>query len=257
MEENMPYNDRFVAFLDILGFKNLIDKTSQNEKEFNRVLKVLKYTSAVQKDNYEGFLAQNEITKEVTVFSDSIVISYSADLSIGGALFNILNDLVFICNELLAENIFVRGGVSYGEMYHKNNICFGPAMIRAYLMEEKEAIYPRIIIDKNAIEADIMRPGECNTAEEEADYIRGLLNKDNEGIYYLNFLSQSNEFNDFETYETFIYKIRSYLISHYATNYPPKVKEKYIWFIRYFNKTIKKVFDRQVAKSFIIEMDLK
>lgn len=35
---------------------------------------------------------------------------------------------------LLSANIFVRGGIAYGQMYHDKKICFGPAMIKAYKM---------------------------------------------------------------------------------------------------------------------------
>ena len=36
--------------------------------------------------------------------------------------------------------------MTYGKLYHEDNICFGPEMIKDYNLEQ-EAIYPRIIVD--------------------------------------------------------------------------------------------------------------
>ena len=252
----MPYENRFVAFIDILGFKNLIDKTANDEKEMDRVLKVLKYTANIEKDNYEGLLPGKDITKEVTVFSDSIVISYSEDLSIGGALFHILMDLVYICVDLLNENIFIRGGVSCGSMYHKDNICFGPAMNRAYILEENDAIYPRIIIDPDAIKADIKRPGSANTPEMEIKYLGKIIKQDKNKNYYLDFLSQYNEFDDGNAYEMFLYNVNRFLVVHLNAGYSDGVMKKYIWFADYFNSTVKRMgFSEEIQKTLIIKLN--
>lgn len=160
----VAYDERFVAFLDILGFKSIIQDTENDETEYQRIKKILEYIAGVRKENYEGFFAQYGILKEVSVFSDSIVISYSSSLSIGGALFHVLMDLVFIYNSLLSSNIFARGGVAFGKMYHDSNICFGPSMIDAYMLEN-EAVYPCIAIDGKAIKMGLEKPGVSNTVE--------------------------------------------------------------------------------------------
>ena len=73
-----------------------------------------------------------DLGKQVTVFSDSIVISYDASTPGGGV--QILMDLVYICNDLLRIGIPMRGGVTVGSLIHDEHKCFGPAMIEAYLM---------------------------------------------------------------------------------------------------------------------------
>jgi len=46
---------------------------------------------------------------------------------------------------------FSKRGNNNGNLYHKSNLIFGPALIRAYELESKYAIYPRIIVDDQNI----------------------------------------------------------------------------------------------------------
>ena len=67
-------------------------------------------------------------------------------------MYELLIDLMFLCIDLINKGIYVRGGVVFGDIIHNKNISWGPALIEAYKLEENDAIYPRIIIDKNAID---------------------------------------------------------------------------------------------------------
>lgn len=42
----------------------------------------------------------------------------------------------------------VRGGITIGDFYIDDTIVWGPALLRAYELEDKLAIYPRIILDE-------------------------------------------------------------------------------------------------------------
>lgn len=245
------YENRFIAFIDILGFKNIIDKTLMDKEAYQSVLSAVNYISGVRKENYEGFLSKYGIFKEVSVFSDSIVISYSYDIN--GGLFHILMDLVFISFSLTASGIFIRGGVTYGGVYHKESVCFGPAMIKAYKLESEEAIYPRIVVDEVAIKYDIIYHGSANTPEHEAEYLESLLIKGKDGEYYLDFLSQSQEFDESYDYLVAIKKIRNRTIKN-LKEYRDirKIFKKYKWFAKYYNLTIRKLYKRK----FIHENDL-
>lgn len=68
------YEDRVVAFIDILGFREIINRTINNPTLTEKVQRVLVRISDVKKDNDHGTLSQKELGKEVSVFSDSIVI---------------------------------------------------------------------------------------------------------------------------------------------------------------------------------------
>lgn len=240
----MVYEKKFVAFLDILGFKNMIKCTINNIAYQKKIMQVLSDIASIRQDNYHGFLSEYGVYKEVSVFSDSIVISYSTKLEIGGGLFHILIDLISICINLVERGIYVRGAVTCGLMHHDKNICFGPAMVKAYELEEESAIYPRIIIELSTICEDLKHPGQANSVKMEANYLRGIIKRDTKDKkYFLDYLSQWEEFNEPEDYDKFIGNVRKNLIECLQhTEYPEKIQEKYRWFKKYYNDTIRKAY---------------
>ena len=170
------YETRYVAFLDILGFKNMVEQSTESQDILNQINDALNYTNKVQHDNYHGFLPQVEFGKQVTTFSDSIVISYNTSTPGGG--FHVLLDLVHISINLLDIGILVRGGVTVGQLIHKEQKYFGPAINKAYNMELNEAIFPRIVIDENVLNFDLENPGPANTVKFEEKFLTDLIKTD-------------------------------------------------------------------------------
>ena len=94
----------------------------------NRVSKVLNYIAKVRNDNYYGDWAKHGIFNDVSVFSDSIAISYPCDRIDGDGLFYLLMDLIHLCFILIRNDIYVRGGITVGNVIHDQNIIWGPAL---------------------------------------------------------------------------------------------------------------------------------
>ncbi len=114
------------------------------------------------------------------------------------------------------EGIMIRGGVTIGDLYHRNNIVYGPAMIEAYRLESKCAIYPRIIMSEDMLVIGIMKTlPEQNTLEEEIDYVDCLIRKACDGYYYLDFLGKYEEFDCGYDYYNFL-KITKKIIEEQA-----------------------------------------
>ena len=142
------YENRIVLFLDILGFKKIIEETIDKENEnINKTSFLIETINEMIKS---AELTLKETTKNVTQFSDSIVISFKEDdtKEIPKLFFNLQK---LIAN-LLAREVLCRGAVSYGKLYHKDNLIFGPALVDAYETESQAALYPRIILDKSVID---------------------------------------------------------------------------------------------------------
>ena len=56
------------------------------------------------------------------------------------------------------NRVIVRGGIARGGLIHDKEMVVGPAMVDAYLLESKKAVYPRIIISeelKNEFEVNL------------------------------------------------------------------------------------------------------
>lgn len=143
------YQERFVAFLDILGFSDIIHRTvlSPPEISINEIISALVVPEPAQKGKLiignVGDISKSD--HKITQFSDSIVISTE---STKAGLLHLIDHIERIAFSLLKMGFLCRGGVSKGLLFHDENIVFGPAMIDAYDLESKEAICPRIVLSK-------------------------------------------------------------------------------------------------------------
>lgn len=157
------YENRVVAFIDILGFKQLVmesEKDSSKFKALDRALSHLKRMEntdkwglnlmEIEEDAQRHGLEKFDIRKSirVTCFSDSIVVSAKAnEVNINHVVSSLVGHLSYIGAELMSNGILIRGGMSVGNLTHtKENKIIGRAMIEAYELESKCANYPRIIL---------------------------------------------------------------------------------------------------------------
>ncbi len=171
MKKRKPkiYKTCVVAFIDILGFSKLVEKSEYSGSLQQDIRGVLNSISSHQlakdlqgqklnKSGHgmtEGLKRTLEITSainkdmfpvETAFFSDSIVLSAEANNVIACQL---LLDLVAKLNTRLWERwqLLTRGGIVTGKLYHEENgPLFGPALNLAYKLESSKAEYPRILI---------------------------------------------------------------------------------------------------------------
>lgn len=151
LAEPDKYRIRYVAFLDLLGFKNI---TNEQDcafiKAFFNDIELIKFSfDAPMGTNVFGRDLVEDA--EFTIMSDSIVIA--TENSYAGLAY-----LLFLCSTIQsrlltspAHSLLLRGGISYGNYYKLKNLSFGPAMTEAYLLEN-QANSPRVIIDPKIIE---------------------------------------------------------------------------------------------------------
>jgi hypothetical protein len=187
----------YIAFLDILGYKNLLDHDIKNGTQIFKE-KMIEAFRVLDNVNQAKFAHK--------VISDSIFISCS-DREAAPELVAILRN-VFVA--FLEKGLLIRGGVSYGEHFQNQTITYSPALTKAYLLESTIAEFPRIMVDPNIVD---MFPELKNTREV-------LKTGDN---WYLNIANKEN-YDDvcrfaFSTYQSNINEI----------NGSEKVRIKHRW----------------------------
>jgi hypothetical protein len=131
-DENASYSPRFVAFLDILGFKDIISEMAENSPNelFHAIV-----------DSY--WFHSSTATVDFQLLSDSILItSKDSEPASFTSIANVANNLR---NSFLERGILVRGAISFGNHFHAHGILISPALIEAFELESKAAIYPRIL----------------------------------------------------------------------------------------------------------------
>lgn len=150
----MEYSDYFVAFLDVLGFKELV--LSQDRA---KVTQYLEKTKSII-DEIRKIKARRKLSA-ITI-SDSIILSIPFGAEKEENISNLRQLCVAIQKiqfELALEKIWVRGAISFGDAFisDEENQIVGPAYINAYSLEKTVAVYPRVILDNRLIDQFDMR----------------------------------------------------------------------------------------------------
>jgi len=141
----MGYEERIIAFIDILGFKNL----ANNEFKCEDIGAILKLPYLLRQDCIVKMLKIKGVM--MTSISDSLV--FSIRLEESGAMNKITKLLsVFMQAILSGYGLLLRGGIAVGKIYHDNEIVYGPGLVKAYELENKIAVYPRIVMELSDFE---------------------------------------------------------------------------------------------------------
>lgn len=180
-EDDVPlsyedYADRYVAFIDILGFKEIV-RNSRNQggansaSSLNSIFNALNLNFKGLIKDYESQSGASSSDLRVNTFSDFVVISCHAT----EAGLDLLIFVVWcVVRDWLSKGYLSRGGVAKGPVIHVGGdanspgMVFGPAFIDAYTLEQEVADYPRVVFSKS-VRADIK-----NLRENGQDPIRAI-----------------------------------------------------------------------------------
>lgn len=242
--ESTGYRDCVVTFIDILGFRSIVSRSSPDEVE-EIVRLVQRHAGSDDKASAEelGLDLEDMPWTRTIFFSDSIVrVRPYDDVAHDGSLFHELLDLVHAQGELVYRGIFIRGGLTIGKLYHRDNVLFGPAMVQAYDLESQFAKYPRIIVDPVALAAlqtDKRLRREGHRLNEEREYIRKLLRFSEDGLHYVDYLGAlRDEMDDYDAFPDFLAQVKEHIVTNAtAAKGNLAVFQKYLWSARYLNAT--------------------
>jgi len=141
------YEDRIVAFIDILGWKEMICASERNQEKQNTVWAAMDLMrTPVSLWDYVKDKADALPRVVASQFSDTVVLS--DEDSIDGALY-LTKATQDLCWSLLLKGYLTRGAIVRGKLFHDGRSVLGPALVEAYLLEQSVARYPRIVLAPN------------------------------------------------------------------------------------------------------------
>jgi hypothetical protein len=231
------YTESIISYFDILGFKTIVDKSIDPE-EVARKLRALRRHSATDGDMAELY------GSTFTNFSDLVLRTvpvHQTKTGGGGSLFWEIIDLVHVQGELIRSGVLLRGALTIGEIFIQDGIVFGPGLIRAYELESKVALYPRVIVDPVVFEKLKTLPSlSAHSYDEEIGYLRQVLSKDNDGIWYIDYLRAFEAEADSPSKYVALLGSHRDLITKGLENIPhlDSVASKYGWLVNYHNRLI-------------------
>ncbi len=257
--------ERIVAFIDILGFSEMILENEKNPTDIPLALKgTLESAFEVLKPNDNDRLDGNETLLQwkkqlqYRTFSDCICISIPTEVNIKEISFLQSCKLFFkyLCNfqtNLLeyGHNYLIRGGVSIGTYYATSEMLFSKALVDAYNLESKHAKVSRILVHQNLI--DKIDSEVHSIGYRLSEY--PLMTQFEDKLYFLNFLNtfltdavsidefMRNEFGNDNNLEGNSLKLKDFRIKKYIqlidnklgahAEYTQEVINKYHWLRRF------------------------
>lgn len=244
MSKPIRYEERYCLFLDILGFKEVVEQSAQPGAgtarsghpaggiyfSLKQIANSLKYKSAVVGANG----AMKASSRVVTQFSDSVVVSYQAD-ELGG-LAEMLYDVLHLQLSLIQRGLLIRGAITKGPLHHDQDFVFGPALNEAAELE-KVAMYPRVIVDRDLLKAaGISVASVSKTSNFSERSVQSLVACDLDGMFYVDYFAVhpedfGEEWGDLCEY---LISLRE-IVKGLSQKRQPGLKLKHSWLRQKFN----------------------
>lgn len=237
---SLKYEIRLIAFIDILGWTEALKLAPGDSEQTQRLglaLNIMR--KQVQQCEWMSKISGNDIwpgDPQVTQFSDCLTISASNDYAGKSWL---ISTLGFLSTSLLYQGFLLRGGITIGGLYHQESMVFGPALLKAYELESRYSVYPRIILD--SVLSDKWGQGDAYYDKDDQliDHAR-TWRLSHDGFRFFDFLQPFGGAPDFrdstDLVKNTLLPVRSLLIENlklYAGN--PGIWPKYVWLANYFN----------------------
>ena len=235
-DDSIVLKECIVGHIDVLGAKALIE---DDEISFISTLKEMIKAAQSLCEVYNQ-TSHRKFDYKLKIFSDNLC--FYAELPETGDeeskknkwenilyMFFLISAFQYIA--ILEHKILLRGGISIGNLYYNDDFIIGKALSEAYMLEAKNAVYSRILIDKK-----IIKENERPTGAKLTDFIM----QDTDGNFMLNYLVYAHGAKIFdETQSDNIPKHKEILLEKLNEAKDKSVEAKILSSIYYHNKFCK------------------
>jgi hypothetical protein len=217
----MEFEDRAVAFIDVLGFKALVNEAVENDTQREKLsdLVALLESAIPRFDADVSAMIPAHLIPRYLCVSDCIILSaqltdpenpWYDGLSI------VIMRAIQLSHFLLNEGYLTRGGISAGKLWHTETNIVGPAYQEAYLLEAN-GNEPRIQLHPHALE-HLKGSSRMCLQDGDISFVNGLFD-----FYIPNNTQHGVIEATYEKYETFTNNALN-------SQLPEPAKEKWRWF---------------------------
>src|SRR5258708_6128572 len=236
----VPYETSLLTYVDIRGFRELIDKKTAND--IARSIRVVK--EAVEPDRFRSSLPA--LPREQFInFSDLNIIwtplhrknKWPATGWVHSQIVRVVHAQSIL---LFDEGILLRGGITIGNVARSYGQLFGPAVVRAYDIESKIARFPRIVVGGEVLDA-LNTDSSLWVHDQETDVqaVKALLRRDCDGEFFVDYLRViEEELDDRSKYPSYLDQHQEFIafnLAQYSGN--PSILQKYKWLQEYHDST--------------------
>jgi hypothetical protein len=231
----VKFEDRAVAFIDVLGFRSLVQAADQRENkhtELETLIELLE-TAVPNLDGTVDHTVPNDLIPKHIYISDSIILSApltSSQIPGYRGLSILVMRIIQISHLLLSRGYLLRGGISVGSVWQTDSNIVGPAYQEAYQIETR-TLAPRVELSPDARSHWISTEGSSNKMCLEYTnrfIVNGLHD------YYIGDNTHGGAERVFERYHRIIdSNLRD-------ANHPEPVRYKWWWFKEFLESEVKR-----------------
>lgn len=211
-----------VAIMDLLGATKLISGC-ESEDVMNFISDMYEKT-ATDWVNVEHAPEELKQIKCVT-FSDNIALGLELPLDLSDKELNdkidafVLYICILQCCSLKNPRLLFRGGIAIGDLYMDSdkNFVWGKALLEAHILEEKVAIYPRVVLSRMIDTTRLIT--------------KEVIAKDFDGEYFVDYFKKTKSKNP-----EWIQKTKDLIATMYMNEKDERVLQKYQWLEYYIAK---------------------
>jgi hypothetical protein len=228
------YEERYCAFVDILGFRELMAGLRGGAVHYETIRDLLRrihspYDPQIVDFEHCDFRAQS--------ISDAVALSTKRTIPGLSMLCRALRELSLAA---LHAGYFTRGALCKGSLYHDETMVFGEALVKAYQLESEIVRFPRIMLTKDVVDDAVS----SDKKDEFAEHVKQA----DDGPYFLHVLWQlhikleiirDRSFKGEEPDLSYYAAIRRMIQRRFLESVDtPRHFEKVQWFARYWNDSI-------------------
>lgn len=244
-----------VTFLDILGYRVIL--RTRDASEIVEIVGKLRRFGKGDGDEATPPRRMKEARLYSQAFSESVsdaivrVRTVDTQQRSGAFVFELI-DLMHAMIECVAAGILLRGGMTIGPVHigtDGKGPIFGEAMVRAYEIEEREAVYPRIMIDEALVNKYVSDPGLWQDGAlnaYEACLTINFIAISDDGSYFLDYLRAAGpgEFDDGVAGQFEFLRRHQSLVVEGLDIDALAVRRKYVWLANYHNRFVTELASR-------------
>lgn len=145
----MEFQEKFIAFVDILGFKNLVESAENGTgKQLSELMDLLKHLGSSEDSEKmkkygpticpQSTSLKQDLDFNVTQISDCVIVS--SEVSPAGAI-NLISHCWGAVLKLLNNGLMCRGYITKGLIYHSDSQVIGSGYQKAYSRESEVSAF--------------------------------------------------------------------------------------------------------------------
>ena len=226
-----PFAECYVAFLDILGYRAIIEAHTERGSACDQIARFERMLDEAlrayaRRDGDAHWISAR-------AFSDNICLAGRTGGR--GTVWTFLAAVSHVTYRLALDGIFVRGAVVRGLHYDSERLIYSPALVSAYDIERTWAFYPRVVVD-DQVHAEYSRWVDSTPPERREHPHQGLWRDPADGCAFVNYLLVAASFQegrDSQLLRKHKQAIEAKLLEFVKT---PRIRAKYAWSAAYHNR---------------------